>query len=100
MPIFEDNTDDFLKKVQAKTTAGLRRVTALVERDAKLFCPVKTATLKRSITHEFIDKNTAVVGTNIEYAPFVELGTSKMTAKPYLRPALHKNEKEIRKILR
>ena len=28
------------------------------------------------------------VGTNVEYAPFVELGTSKMAAKPYLGPSI------------
>ena len=28
-----------------------------------------------------------VVGTNVEYAAFVEFGTSKMKAQPYLRPA-------------
>lgn len=28
-----------------------------------------------------------VVGTNVEYAAYVEFGTSKMSAQPYLRPA-------------
>jgi len=28
-----------------------------------------------------------VVGTDVEYAAFVEFGTSKMKAQPYLRPA-------------
>ena len=28
-----------------------------------------------------------VVGTNVEYAVYVEFGTSKMQAQPYLRPA-------------
>lgn len=30
----------------------------------------------------------ATVGTNVEYAPYVELGTSKMAAQPFLLPAL------------
>lgn len=30
----------------------------------------------------------AMVGANTDYAAFVELGTSKMAAKPYLLPAL------------
>lgn len=29
-----------------------------------------------------------VVGTNVEYAPYVEFGTSRMGAQPYLRPAV------------
>jgi HK97 gp10 family phage protein len=28
------------------------------------------------------------IGTNVSYAAFVEFGTSRMAAKPYLRPAL------------
>jgi hypothetical protein len=31
-----------------------------------------------------------VVGTNVEYAVYVEFGTSKMAAQPYLRPAAKK----------
>jgi phage gpG-like protein len=30
----------------------------------------------------------ADVGSNVEYAAFVELGTDRMAARPYLRPAL------------
>lgn len=28
-----------------------------------------------------------VVGTNVHYAPYVEFGTSRMRAQPYLRPS-------------
>jgi len=34
------------------------------------------------------DEKKAVIGTNVEYAPYIELGTSKMAAQPYLVPAL------------
>ena len=35
-----------------------------------------------------------VIGTNVEYAPYVELGTSRMKEIPFLKPAVqdHKNE--------
>lgn len=29
------------------------------------------------------------VGTNVEYAPYIEFGTSKMDPRPYLRPAVN-----------
>lgn len=35
------------------------------------------------------------VGTNVEYAPHQELGTSKMRAQPHLRPALNETKREI-----
>lgn len=28
------------------------------------------------------------IGTNVEYGPYVELGTAKMAAQPYLKPAV------------
>ena len=35
------------------------------------------------------------VGTNVEYAKFVEFGTSKMAAKPFLRPAIDAKAKDV-----
>lgn len=67
-----------------------RRVTR-VEATAKRLCPVDTGRLRASITHA-IDRDSrglvGVVGTDVDYAPYVELGTSKAPAQPYLRPAL------------
>lgn len=52
----------------------LVKACVLVETTAKEKVPVETGTLKRSITHE-IEGNTGIVGTNMEYAPYVEYGT-------------------------
>ncbi len=45
------------------------------------------------------NKRTVYVGTNVEYAPYVELGTSRMGAKPYLRPAVENNKRKIEKAI-
>ncbi|MEE9401255.1 MAG: HK97-gp10 family putative phage morphogenesis protein [Dehalococcoidia bacterium] len=37
------------------------------------------------------------IGTNVEYGPYVEFGTSKMAARPYLRPAFDENVDKARK---
>lgn len=42
---------------------------------------------------------TVYVGTNVEYAPFQELGTVKMSARPFLRPAFENNKEEIERII-
>lgn len=34
-------------------------------------------------------------GTNVEYAPYVEYGTERMTAQPFIAPAKVKVEREI-----
>lgn len=52
---------------------------------------VRTGRLRASITWalgfdsegQYVD-----VGSNVEYAAYVELGTDRMGARPYLRPAL------------
>lgn len=86
---------ELVKKVYTGTQRALLKSCILVEGDAKILVPVDTARLRNSITHE-VEKTVGRVGTNVEYAKFVEFGTVKMAPKPYLRPALHKNEKKIK----
>jgi HK97 gp10 family phage protein len=62
-----------------------------VERAAKRLCPVDTGRLRASITHEMAEDSrglVAVVGSDVEYAAYVELGTRYMRAQSFLRPAL------------
>ena len=62
-----------------------------VERIAKKLCPVDTGRLRSSITHALGRDSRSIycdVGTDVEYAPYVEFGTSRQGAQPYLRPAL------------
>lgn len=69
---------------------GALRLAIEIQNRARQLCPVDTGRLRNSIHFEegqdaegyYID-----VGTNVEYAAFVEYGTSKMRAQPYLRPA-------------
>lgn len=93
--------DDVNKKLWA---AGY-----MVEADAVKKCPVDTGRLKSSITTEvFPDREETEVsagrhpstldGTIVEYALYVEKGTSKMSARPFLLPALLENENKIRKL--
>jgi phage gpG-like protein len=56
--------------------------------------------LQRSIAHEMSeDKQTAFVGTNLEYGYYLEVGTRKMEARPYLRSTLEKEQATIAKIV-
>ena len=101
MAKIKDNTQGVLNEVDRLVSNNLIAAALLVERTAKQKVPVLTGALKRSITHEpEVPKREVRVGSNLVYAPFVELGTSKMGAQPYLRPALEANIKEIRRIFR
>ena len=97
------------KMVQKKLTRGA----LLIEREAKLSMKgggkphgasqpghpphVDTGRLRSSITHEVqASKNEIIarVGTNVVYGKWLELGTSRMQARPWLRPAFEKGVKK------
>ena len=63
-----------------------------IERDAKKQCPVDTGRLRGSITTNIISTYSGEVGTNVEYAEYVEYGTRYQSAQPYFEPAVEKNE--------
>ncbi len=42
----------------------------------------------------------APVGTDIKYGLYLEVGTSKMAPRPYLRPALKRTKRKVDKIFR
>jgi len=61
---------------------------------------VQTGHLKRSITWERAGRYTRRVGTNLPYGLYLELGTKKMLARPFLRPAMEKSKDFIEKQLK
>lgn len=66
---------------------------------AQRIAPVDTTRLRDSIEHvvEQLAEHRlqVVVGTNVEYAPYQEMGTAMMEAQPYLRPALEAEKNYI-----
>lgn len=61
---------------------------------------VRTGRLRNSITYGVDTNEPAVyIGSNVEYAPYVELGTSKMRARPFLKPAVENYAEEYKDLL-
>ena len=89
--------DKAIQGMEQAVSMALEASALLVEGQAKALAPVDTGNLRNSITHE-VEGQEAKVGTNVEYAPFVELGTSKQAAQPYLNPALEQNKGNIKRI--
>ena len=55
---------------------GLENACLVVERSAKSNAPVRTGNLRSSITHKVSTGSLeGVIGTAIDYAPYVEIGT-------------------------
>lgn len=65
--------------------------------DAKAGAPVRTGTLRRSYHRQPVDALTQRVGTDLEYAPYVELGTSKMAPRPHFIPAIEKGRRTMKR---
>lgn len=83
-------------------SAGVLKAGVKVEADAKMITPVDTGALRRSINtggKSTPTSATSTVGSNLEYAPYVELGTSRNRAQPFLQPALQKNKNIAKKIV-
>lgn len=93
-----DNSEIVIQASYAQIEKALKSVALTAEKYAKQDCPVDTGRLRSSITHE-TDKNTACIGTNVEYAPYVEMGTSRMRAQPFLEPAMEQHLSEYKEMI-
>lgn len=90
---------DVLNEESKRRRTALEIIGGRAESHAKAACPVDTGRLRNSITHQQESENVEVVGTNVSYGPYVELGTSKMAAQPFLRPAAEGHTAEYKGIL-
>jgi len=95
----KDNTNDVLAEVDRLAKGKLQIAALLVERTAKEtgYCPVDTGTARRSITHK-VEKRRAVIGSNVDYFPHIEMGTRKMSAHAPLRRSLETNWNKIKRL--
>lgn len=89
------NADAFRGELEKVVPRILESWGIVAEGYAKINCPVDTGRLRNSITHERNDAEGQVqIGSNVEYATFVEYGTSRMKAQPFLEPAILDNIEE------
>lgn len=96
-----DRTKDVVAAIGKAKAAALEEMGLVAEGYAKRECPVDTGRLRNSITHTVdTGDEAAVIGTDVEYAIFVEKGTSKMKPEPFLTPAATQHGSVYRSILR
>ena len=118
---FTDRSPEVREALDDAIPRILEMIGIQAEKYAKALCPVGTVestgkkgyrggTLRRSITHQ-VDGEVVIIGSNVEYAPYVELGTGPhytpppeweqfdapkgsgighgyVTSRPFLRPAI------------
>lgn len=101
LEVRQDNTAAVVSGVSSAVSAALEEMGLLGEGWAKRLCPVDTGRLRNSVTHAVDAGERAVyIGTNVEYGPYVELGTRHAAAQPFLRPAAEGHAAEYRAVLR
>lgn len=120
-----DNTREATAAIRAALLRGLEKCGLTAENYAKRLCPVDTGNLRNSITHVVKEDEKAVyIGSNVEYAPYVELGTgvyadggrptpwvfqdengdwhrtNGQKAQPFLKPAATEHAAQYRAIIK
>ena len=124
---FTDNSKEVLEAMQQAAVRALEKCGLTAEGYAKKLCEGfkhPTGNLRNSITHTVDEEEPAAyIGSNVEYAAYVELGTGKYVsggrptpwvyqdekgnwhrthgqkAQPYLKPAVADNANTYRKII-
>lgn len=108
----QDNSGKLLSEMKNASSTALEAVGLMMEsyakqelskpkshRDGSVRPNVITGRLRNSISHK-VSGDSVAVGSEVEYAQFVELGTRKATAYPYLKPAVTEHTSEYKQILK
>ena len=100
--------DKLVARVRSNLKENMAEVVDFVVWEAQFRAPVRTGKLREAIKGEvFVLANGDVEGivgvspgeNRSSVARWIELGTSKMPATPFLRPAVFENEAEILRII-
>lgn len=119
---FTDNSKEVLTAMLEARARALESCGLVAEGYAKKATPVDTGNLRNSISHK-VTEDAVYIGTNTEYAPYVEFGTGKYypggrpdswvyqddngnwhrtegsKAQPFLKPAVADHAQQYRGII-
>ena len=94
----KDNTDEVLSALEKAKKRGLEAIGLTAEGHAKKITPVDTGRLRNSISHA-TDDEAAYIGTNVEYAPYVETGSPTIKAHHMLQKAATEHTDEYKRLM-
>lgn len=121
--------EELLEQFNTRLLRALEAIGLVVEGHAQVNLTrqhaVDTGNLRNSITHKVLtDEKKVIIGTDVEYAPYIEFGTGiytsggrqtpwayrdtegdfyltrGMRARPFLKPAVTEHKEEYKRILR
>lgn len=110
-----------IEEAEAEALAiAMEMIGLQMEGYAKEACPVDTGRLRNSITyatseshssgsepaepddyaqHGTVEERSVVVGTNVEYAQYIEMGTSRIAKRAFLMPAAANHNTEYKAMI-
>ena len=94
---YKDNSQQILPALEKGKRNALTAIGATAETYAKQETPVDTGRLRNSISYA-VDGESAYIGTNVEYAPYLELGTSRAKAHHMLQKAATEHSAEYKRL--
>ena len=95
---YKDNTDEVLAALKRAKNRGLEAIGLTAEGYAKRETPVDTGRLRNSISHA-TDDEASYIGTNVEYAPYVELGARGRKGVHMLQRAASEHTDEYKRLM-
>lgn len=124
----EDHSREYLEELERRIPVALEECGLAAEGYAKRLCTVDTGLLRNSITYaisgeapaisEYYDdpkkqhgeysgsappasgsKTAVYIGTNVEYAPYVEMGTKNTSAQPFIKPTVADHQSDYKRII-
>jgi len=108
----EDKLSNLEEKLTNALAEALEEIAGKIRDDAKSFVPVDTGSLRKSIRVEkegelqflVVAGDGGVInprtGREVDYAGYVEFGTSRAAPQPFMQPALEKNRDETLRIVK
>lgn len=96
---YKDNTDEVLSALEKAKKRGLEAIGLVAEGHAKKYeTAIDTGRLRNSISHATDDK-AAYIGTNVEYAPYIELGARGKDGLHFLQKAASNHTDEYKRLM-
>lgn len=95
----EDHTEEVIERTNAAIAVALEAIGLQAEGYVKLLCPVDTGRLRNSITHAPEGDKAEIIGTNVEYAPYVEYGTTRTKPSHFMKDGVQGHIAEYQQIL-
>lgn len=92
--IHDNRIPGIIARFPGAVSAVVKKTAFDIETEAKALCPVDTGALSRSILAE-VGEFSATIAPHTDYDAYVEFGTFKMGAQPYMRPAADKLEPQF-----